>query len=75
MRPTTLARLAPTIQGSVYVASGLWPIIHLRSCLRESMKLGKHWVARIAPSNDPDAWVPIVNEISRGSRCKYRLDK
>ncbi len=39
------------------------------------MKLGKHWVARIAPSEDPSAWVPIVNEISRGSRCKYRLDK
>ena len=39
------------------------------------MKLGKHWVAHIAPSEDPDVWVPVVNEISRGSCCKYRLDK
>lgn len=39
------------------------------------MKLGKHWIARIAPSEDPEAWVPIVNEISQGSCCKYRLDK
>src|SRR5689334_637861 len=39
------------------------------------MKLGKHWVARIARSDDPSEWVPVVNEISRGSRCKYRLDK
>ena len=27
----SLARLAPTVQGSIYVASGLWPIVHLRS--------------------------------------------
>jgi inorganic pyrophosphatase len=40
-----------------------------------AMKLGKRWIARIAPSDDPAAWVPIVNEISRGSCCKYRLDK
>lgn len=39
------------------------------------MKLGKHWVARVQPSDDPDAWVPVVNEIPSGSSCKYRLDK
>ena len=39
------------------------------------MKLGKHWVARIERSEDPESWVPAVNEISTGSRCKYRLDK
>jgi inorganic pyrophosphatase len=39
------------------------------------MKLGKRWVEQIASSDDPDAWVPVVNEISSGSCCKYRLDK
>lgn len=39
------------------------------------MKLGKRWVAQIQPSDDPDAWVPVVNEIPSGSSCKYRLDK
>jgi inorganic pyrophosphatase len=39
------------------------------------MKLGKHWVARIERSEDPESWVAAVNEISTGSRCKYRLDK
>lgn len=39
------------------------------------MKLGKRWVAQIPPSDDLDAWVPVVNEIPSGSSCKYRLDK
>jgi inorganic pyrophosphatase len=39
------------------------------------MKLGKRWVENIPSSDDPDAWVPVVNEISSGSSCKYRLDK
>jgi inorganic pyrophosphatase len=39
------------------------------------MKLGKRWVAQIRASDDPDAWVPVVNEIPSGSSCKYRLDK
>jgi inorganic pyrophosphatase len=39
------------------------------------MKLGKRWVARIAPSDDFSSWVPVVNEIPQGSRSKYRLDK
>jgi inorganic pyrophosphatase len=39
------------------------------------MKPGKRWVAQIPPSDDPDAWVPVVNEIPSGSACKYRLDK
>jgi inorganic pyrophosphatase len=39
------------------------------------MKLGKRWVAQIPPSDDPDAWVPVVNEIPSGSSCKYHLDK
>jgi hypothetical protein len=30
-RSTSLARVAPTIQGAIYVVSGLWPIVHLRS--------------------------------------------
>jgi inorganic pyrophosphatase len=44
-------------------------------CSVPGMKLGKHWVARIERSEDPESWVPAVNEISTGSRCKYRLDK
>lgn len=39
------------------------------------MKLGKRWLAQVQPSDDPDAWVPVVNEIPSGSSCKYRLDK
>jgi len=39
------------------------------------MKLGKHWVAHIARSDDPAAWIPVVNEIASGSACKYKLDK
>jgi len=39
------------------------------------MKLGKRWVAQVQPSDDPDAWVPVVNEIPSGAPCKYRLDK
>jgi inorganic pyrophosphatase len=39
------------------------------------MKFGKRWVAQIPPSDDPDAWVPVVNEIPSGSACTYRLDK
>jgi len=39
------------------------------------MKLGKRWVAQIPPSDDPGAWVPVVNEIPSGSACQYRLDK
>jgi inorganic pyrophosphatase len=39
------------------------------------MKFGKHWVENIARSDEPEAWVPVVNEISTGSACKYRLDK
>jgi hypothetical protein len=31
MKASTVARLAPAIQGSVYVVSGLWPVVHLRS--------------------------------------------
>jgi len=40
-----------------------------------TMKLGQHWVGQIAPSREPEAWIPVVNEISSGSCCKYRLDK
>jgi inorganic pyrophosphatase len=39
------------------------------------MKLGKRWVAQIRASDDPDAWVPVVNEVPSGSSCEYRLDK
>jgi inorganic pyrophosphatase len=39
------------------------------------MKPGKRWVAQVQASDDPDAWVPVVNEIPSGSSCKYRLDK
>lgn len=39
------------------------------------MKLGKRWVAQIEPSDEPEVWVPMVNEIPAGSACKYRLDK
>jgi hypothetical protein len=30
-RSVSLMRLPTAIQGPVYVASGLWPIVHLRS--------------------------------------------
>ena len=33
------------------------------------------WVSRIERSPDPSDWVPALNEIARGSCCKYRLDK
>jgi inorganic pyrophosphatase len=33
------------------------------------------WVSRIERSDDPSDWIPVVNEIARGSCCKYRLDK
>ena len=39
------------------------------------MKFGKRWVEHIPLSEDPDSWVPVVNEIPAGSSCKYRLDK
>jgi inorganic pyrophosphatase len=39
------------------------------------MKHESSWVSRIEPSQDPSDWVPVVNEIARGSCCKYRLDK
>ena len=39
------------------------------------MKSEESWVARIEPSDDPSVWVPVINEIARGSCCKYRLDK
>ena len=45
------------------------------ACSAWGMKLGKRWVAQVQPSDDPDAWVPVVNEIPSGSSCKYRLDK
>jgi hypothetical protein len=31
MQPTSFVHLAPAIQGPIYIASGLWPILHLRS--------------------------------------------
>jgi inorganic pyrophosphatase len=33
------------------------------------------WISRIERAVDPADWVPVVNEIARGSCCKYRLDK
>jgi len=33
------------------------------------------WVSRIEQPHDPSDWVAVVNEIARGSCCKYRLDK
>jgi inorganic pyrophosphatase len=42
---------------------------------RLAMKHENSWVSRIELSYDPSEWVPVVNEIARGSCCKYRLDK
>jgi inorganic pyrophosphatase len=39
------------------------------------MKSEESWIARIESSDDPAVWVPVINEIARGSCCKYRLDK
>ena len=39
------------------------------------MKPGKRWLKAIAPSDDPDSWVPVVVEIASGSKMKYALDK
>jgi hypothetical protein len=32
------------------------------------MKPGTQWADLLAPSDEPDSWVPVVNEISAGSR-------
>ena len=37
-------------------------------------KLGRRWLNKITPSDDPEAWVPAVIEIARGSTMKYALD-
>lgn len=39
------------------------------------MKSEESWFARIEPSDDPSAWISVINEIACGSCCKYRLDK
>jgi inorganic pyrophosphatase len=39
------------------------------------MKPESSWVSRIEQPHDPSDWVTAINEIARGSRCKYRLDK
>jgi inorganic pyrophosphatase len=39
------------------------------------MKPDSSWVSRIEQPRDPSDWVTVVNEIARGSCCKYRLDK
>jgi inorganic pyrophosphatase len=39
------------------------------------MKPDSSWVSRIEQPRDPSDWVAVVNEIARGSCCKYRLDK
>jgi inorganic pyrophosphatase len=39
------------------------------------MKPENSWVSRIEQPDDPSDWVQAVNEIARGSCCKYRLDK
>jgi hypothetical protein len=45
-RSTSLARLAPAIQGSIYVASGLWPIIHLRSFEKVTGPKADGWLVK-----------------------------
>jgi inorganic pyrophosphatase len=37
--------------------------------------MGAKWIRRIETSDDVAAWVPVVIEISRGSRMKYELDE
>lgn len=39
------------------------------------MKPESSWVSRVEQPDDPSDWVHAVNEIARGSCCKYRLDK
>jgi len=39
-------RLAPTLQGSVYVLSGLWPIVHLRSFERITGPKPEDWLVK-----------------------------
>jgi len=38
------------------------------------MKLGRRWLKKVAPSDRPEVWVPVIVEIARGSRMKYALD-
>jgi hypothetical protein len=45
-RPISFARLAPTIQGSIYVACGLWPIIHLRSFEKVTGPKADGWLVK-----------------------------
>ena len=35
----------------------------------------ENWVSRIEQPDDPSDAVAVVNEVARGSCCKYRLDK
>jgi hypothetical protein len=46
MKRRTMDHLAPTIQGSVYVVSGLWPIIHLRSFERVTGPKADGWLVK-----------------------------
>jgi hypothetical protein len=39
-------RIAPAIQGTVYVASGLWPIVHLRSFERVTGPKVDGWLVK-----------------------------
>jgi hypothetical protein len=45
-RSTSLARLAPVIQGSIYLGSGLWPIVHLRSFERVTGPKVDGWLVK-----------------------------
>jgi hypothetical protein len=45
-RSASLVRLAPTIQGPLYVVSGLWPILHLRSFERVTGPKADGWLVK-----------------------------
>jgi hypothetical protein len=46
MKRRSMDRLAPAIQGSIYVVSGLWPIIHLRSFEKVTGPKADGWLVK-----------------------------
>jgi hypothetical protein len=43
-----------------------------RIAIEYAMKLGRRWIHEIERSDEPESWIPVVNEIASGSCCKYK---
>jgi hypothetical protein len=46
MTRSTLVRTAPTLQGYLYIASGLWPVVHLRSFEKVTGPKADGWLVK-----------------------------